>query len=98
MAEALARRRSLTMPPITGFKGEYAFLSNFYAHQITIDAIAYPTAEHAFQAAKTHDRDVKQAIAAKDTPAKAKRAGGKRVGVWLPASSFVRIGRRSSWR
>lgn len=66
------------MDPITSFKGQHEFLSNFHAHPITIDGITYPTAEHAFQAAKTHDRTAKLTIAAKTTPGAAKRAGGKR--------------------
>ena len=38
---------------ITSFSGDFAFLSNFYPHTITIDGEAYPTTEHAFQALKT---------------------------------------------
>jgi len=64
--------------PIPKFHGEFAFLSNFYPSPITIDGIVYPTVEHAFQAAKTNDPLTKQKIAAKDTPGKAKHAGGKR--------------------
>jgi len=64
--------------PIPSFHGEFAFLSNFYRSPITVDDITYPTVEHAFQAAKTSDPETKRLIAAKDTPGKAKRAGGKR--------------------
>jgi len=53
-------------------------LNNFAATPITIDGIVYPTAEHAFQAAKTTDRATKERIAALPTPGKAKHAGGKR--------------------
>ena len=63
---------------IKTFAGENAFLSNFYASPINYEGIVYPTVEHAFQAAKTNDPQTRQAIADKDTPAKAKRAGGKR--------------------
>ncbi len=63
---------------IKQFHGEHAFLSNFHPSPITIDGILYSTVEHAFQAAKTNDTATKQTIAAKDTPGKAKRAGGKR--------------------
>jgi ribA/ribD-fused uncharacterized protein len=80
------------LEPITSFKGEYAFLSNFYACPLTIDGMSYPTAEHAFQAAKTHDRAVKQAIADKDSPTKAKHAGGKRRGSLITGALF-----RSDW-
>jgi ribA/ribD-fused uncharacterized protein len=69
---------------ISRFKGEYAFLSNFYPSPIKVTekggepVIVYPTVEHAYQAAKTNDAKTKRLIAAKDTPGKAKRAGGKR--------------------
>jgi ribA/ribD-fused uncharacterized protein len=64
--------------PISSFHGEFAFLSNFYPSPINNDGITFPTVEHAFQAAKTNDPLTKRKIAAKDTPGKAKRAGGKR--------------------
>ena len=64
--------------PIPSFHGEFAFLSNFYPSPVTVDGITFPTVEHAFQAAKTNDPETKRQIAAKDTPGKAKRAGGKR--------------------
>lgn len=63
---------------IKTFTGEYAFLSNFHASPILFEGIVYPTVEHAFQAAKTNDPATRRAIAEKDTPAKAKRAGGRR--------------------
>lgn len=63
---------------IEKFAGEYAFLSNFEPCTIEIEGIKYPTLEHAFQAAKTHDHATRQTIAAKPTPGAAKRAGGKR--------------------
>ena len=63
---------------IKTFHGEHAFLSNFYPSPIEFEGIVYPTVEHAFQAAKTNDPETRQKIADKDTPGKAKRAGGKR--------------------
>lgn len=60
---------------IKQFKGEHDFLSNFHHSPIDYEGIIYPTIEHAFQAAKTDNQEVRQAIAAKDSPAKAKRAG-----------------------
>ena len=39
------------------FKGEYAFLSNFQKCMVEFEGITYPSVEHAFQAAKTLDRD-----------------------------------------
>jgi ribA/ribD-fused uncharacterized protein len=63
---------------IDSFKGENSFLSNFYPSPVTMDGITYPTVEHAFQAAKTDDQEIRQQIANKATPGKAKRAGGGR--------------------
>ena len=63
---------------IQKFHGEHAFLSNFHPSHITFEGIAYPTVEHAFQAAKSNDPETRQKIADKDTPGKAKRAGGRR--------------------
>jgi N-glycosidase YbiA len=63
---------------IDRFNREHAFLSNFYplAHPITDAAgIRYPTAEHAFQAAKTLHLEQRRRIAARPTPNEAKRAG-----------------------
>lgn len=63
---------------IKTFHGKHAFLSNFHPSPITFEGITYPTVEHAFQAAKTKDLGTRQKIADKDTPGKAKRAGGRR--------------------
>ena len=62
---------------ITSFNGEYSFLSNFYPYQIEYYGVKYPTSEHAFQAAKTHNIMQKEAIKKADTPGKAKRLGRK---------------------
>lgn len=62
---------------IKSFTGEHAFLSNFHPSPITYEGITYPTLEHAFQATKTRDPVIRQAIADKKTPGQAKRAGGK---------------------
>lgn len=61
---------------ITRFKGEYAFLSNFYPSPIRGRfGKVYPTVEHAFQAAKTNNADEREAIRTATTPGKAKRLG-----------------------
>lgn len=60
------------------FKGKHGFLSNFYPSPIIYEGIEYPTVEHAYQAAKTNDIETRMKIAKKETPGKAKRAGGKR--------------------
>lgn len=63
---------------IDSFKGDHAFLSNFHPSVIAFEGIVYPTVEHAFQAAKTNDPTTRKIIADKETPGKAKRAGGGR--------------------
>ncbi len=63
---------------IKQFHGEHAFLSNFHPSPITIDGITFPTVEHAFQAEKSNDKTIRQAIADKPTQGQAKRAGGSR--------------------
>lgn len=60
---------------IDRFTGKYEFLSNFYYSPMVLDFIAYPTAEHAFQAEKTDDRAWKYRIADCTTPQKAKSLG-----------------------
>ena len=37
---------------ISSFKGKYEFLSNFYGCMVEFEGISFPSAEHAFQAAK----------------------------------------------
>ena len=60
---------------INYFDGKWAFLSNFYWHEIEFDGITYPTNEHFFQAMKTLDIDERQKIANCLTPGQAKRMG-----------------------
>lgn len=61
--------------PITDFRGEYAFLSNFYAAPVEMDGAEYPTIEHAFQAAKTMDYAKRRTIREAQSPTTAKRMG-----------------------
>lgn len=60
---------------IDKFDGEYFFLSNYYPCTVIYEGIAYPSVEHAFQAAKTMDKDVRLEISRLKTPNAAKRAG-----------------------
>src|SRR5580700_817432 len=64
-------------PPskIDSFEGEYRFLSNFYPCEVKFEGIIYPSAEHAYQSAKTLDMTERRRIAAIPTPAAAKAAG-----------------------
>jgi ribA/ribD-fused uncharacterized protein len=64
--------------PITAFRDEYAFLSNFFPHPVTLDGETYPTAEHAFQALKTDDPAERRLVREASAPYAARRLG-KRV-------------------
>lgn len=65
-----------TVPEIGAFVGPYRFLSNFYPAPTLYEGIVYPTAEHAYQAAKTLDLGVRSTISRLSTPGRAKHAGG----------------------
>src|SRR5438094_3970789 len=60
---------------IDSFQGDYRFLSNFYPAQVEFEGMTYPSVEHAYQSAKTLDREVRKKIAATTNPAEAKRLG-----------------------
>ena len=62
---------------IDSFDGMYSFLSNFFPCEIKYEGITYPTSEHAFQAAKTHDPNERMKIANVDSPGRAKKLGRK---------------------
>src|SRR6266496_6113586 len=66
-----------TQQTIDKFDGKYRFLSNFLYCRIEYDDIIFPTAEHAFQAAKTISREHRYQIARASTPGYAKRIGRK---------------------
>lgn len=49
------------MTTIDSFTGDYRFLSNFYpCHYVYLDHAAYPSVEHAYQAAKSLDDKVRR--------------------------------------
>jgi hypothetical protein len=60
---------------IESFSGVFRFLSNFYSAPVHYEGIEYPTSEHAFQAAKTVDKNQRLNIAMLETPGEAKRYG-----------------------
>lgn len=62
---------------VKGFKGKFRFLSNFYKCNIEYEGTTYPTAEHAFQAAKTSDKNERKRILSSKNPVIAKRLGRK---------------------
>lgn len=62
---------------IEDFRCEYKWLSNFELAEVELDGIKYPSTEHAYQAAKTLDPSLREAIRAASTPGKAKRLGNE---------------------
>lgn len=63
------------MDVIDCFKGEYAFLSNFYPVNIVYDGYIWPSVEHFYQGYKTENLDLRERILRAPTPAEAKRLG-----------------------
>jgi ribA/ribD-fused uncharacterized protein len=59
---------------IFAFTDSYEFLSNFYPWFVQFEGQSYPTAEHAYQAAKFRDPKDRQLIAQCTTPGRAKKA------------------------
>jgi ribA/ribD-fused uncharacterized protein len=60
---------------INSFSGEYRFLSNFWLVPVTYEGITYPSAEHAYQAAKSLDPVIREVFFMLDSPSEAKRMG-----------------------
>lgn len=60
---------------IDRFSGRYEFLSNFSRSKVFYDGYSYPSVEHAFQAAKTTDIDIRERMRLLKTPGEAKRFG-----------------------
>lgn len=60
---------------IDEFRGQWAFLSNFYRAPFEWEGLVYPTAEHAFQAGKTLNKSRRLEIARLQTPREAKSRG-----------------------
>ena len=58
---------------ITSFKGRWACLSNFWPIEVRLDGVAYPSVEHAYQAAKT--APAQRVGFRSGTPGQAKRLG-----------------------
>ena len=69
------------MADITTFQGPHRFLSNFFAEPFSVplpmcgEPVIVPTAEHAYQALKTHNPEEVTRILAARTPGAARRAG-----------------------
>lgn len=63
---------------INAFKGSYRFLSNFAPCAVYMENVAYPSVEHAYQAAKTNDPALRIPFES-GTAAEAKKRGSKLV-------------------
>ena len=70
MPQLIRHRRS-----VQGFNGPYRFLSNFWSCEVHMDEKAYPSVEHAYQAAKTLDEGERDQIRSILNPGTAKRRG-----------------------
>lgn len=60
---------------IKGFFGPWRFLSNFHFVNVEWEGITYRTTEHAYQAAKFNDLDIRRYIQSLETPREARRVG-----------------------
>src|SRR5688500_18125961 len=80
---------STTVRIIDGFTGEWRLLSNFASTPLVFQQISYPTAAHAYQAAKTLDPAVRRQVADARSPGAAKRLG--RFVDLRPDWSYVRV-------
>lgn len=65
----------MTIPVIDSFSGKHRFLSNFWLTSIEYEGIDYPSSEHAFQSAKTLDKNTRRRISKLKNPREAKSAG-----------------------
>lgn len=63
--------------PIRSFSGTWYFLSNFYylPSVLEFEGDRYPTVEHAYQAAKLENRELRSEIRLSSSPARAKHLG-----------------------
>jgi len=60
---------------IYGFHGEFRWLSNFWPAEVVYGGITFPTVEHAYQAAKSNDKEVHELMSILRTPGIAKSVG-----------------------
>lgn len=75
--------------PITQFKGEYAFLSNFHPAKVVLFGKEFRSAEHAYQSAKCKHRHGVEVISSKIKAGEAKKAG--RTVVLIPNWDYHRL-------
>lgn len=63
------------MNQIDDWSGEFSFLRNDFPVSILFDGITYPSVEHAFQAGKTFNQNIRENIADAPTASIAKKIG-----------------------
>lgn len=63
--------------PISAFRGEHAFLSNFWPASVWLEGDVYSTVEHAYQAAKSLSAIERNKVRLAKEPNEAKILGGK---------------------
>jgi N-glycosidase YbiA len=80
---------STTANTIDRFEGPHSFLSNFYRSTVRFDGVNYPTAEHAYQAAKCELADDRKAVRRCSSPMAAKRFGSSVL--CRPGWDFIRV-------
>lgn len=67
----------IQMEKIESFSGDFRFLSNFSPVEIEFDGHLYKSVEHAYQAAKTLDENIRSSVREAETAGKAKKIGKK---------------------
>lgn len=60
---------------IDEFRGDYSFLSNLYLAAVVFEGERYPSAEHAYQAAKSTKLEDRRSIQRLSSPSQAKHQG-----------------------
>lgn len=65
------------MERIEEFQGQYRFLSNFWPCEVEFEGESYPSVEHAYQAAKSVDPEVRKAFREPIPAGKVKKMGQK---------------------
>jgi len=63
------------MKSIDAFEGKFRFLSNFSPSIVCFEDMEFPSVEHAYQAAKTLDMELRKKIRDAKTPNEAKKLG-----------------------
>lgn len=73
------------------FAGPYRFLSNFWPSEISAGGTTYPTVEHAYQAAKLNDPELKARIARTRSGREAKHFAYAKQDDWRPDWDACRV-------